>query len=41
MEIASGMKNAEPSKFTTPSHTSPNAAAQVIVEELADREEEA
>jgi len=38
MEVASGMESAEPSKFTTSSHTSPNTVAQVIVEELADRE---
>ena len=38
MEVASGMESAEPSKLTTSSHTSQNAAVQVIVEELADRE---
>jgi len=38
MEVVSGMESAEPSKLTTSSHTSQNAAVQVIVEELADRE---
>ena len=41
MEVVSGMESAEPSKLTTSSHTSQNAAIQVIVEELADREEKA
>ena len=41
MEVASGMESAEPSKFTASSHASSNTAAQVIIEELADREKKA
>ena len=41
MEVASGMESAEPSKFTASLHTSSNTAAQVIIEELADREKKA